>query len=193
MARPREFNEKQALLQAMRVFWGKGYEATSLADLLAATGLSKSSLYETFGSKRELFLNAFELYREERMRSLRRYLTSQPTSYASIEAFFRMVVEQAREEDRPFGCMSCNEAIELSPHDAEVQQIIERDFVGIENALADAIERGKQDGSIPPSKDSRKMARALTVTHQGLQVMARSRVGLERLDDALSVILDAVR
>ncbi|MFP3501638.1 TetR/AcrR family transcriptional regulator [Burkholderia sp. SIMBA_062] len=193
MARPREFDERDALLQAMRVFWSQGYEATSLADLLKATGLSKSSLYDTFGSKRELFLAAFEVYRLERMRMLDGYLTSESTAFASIQAFFEMVVEHARRDERPFGCMSCNEAVEFGPHDEEVQQLVERDFRGIEDALAGAIERGKVDGSIPRTKDARKLARFLTVTHQGLQIMARSKADVGRLDDALAVMLEALQ
>ena len=63
MARPQEFNTAEALYKAMGVFWSKGYEGTSLADLLEATGLSKSSLYATFGDKRDLFLAAFDCYR----------------------------------------------------------------------------------------------------------------------------------
>ncbi|NIF40829.1 TetR/AcrR family transcriptional regulator [Burkholderia sp. Tr-862] len=193
MARTREFDEREVLLQAMQVFWSQGYEATSLTDLLKATGLSKSSLYDTFGSKRELFLAAFEVYRLERMRMLDGYLTSAPTAFASIRAFFEMVVEHARRDERPFGCMSCNEAVEFGPHDEEVQQLVERDFRGIEDALADAIERGKADGSIPRAKNSRKLARFLTVTHQGLQIMARSKAEVGRLDDALEVMLEALQ
>ncbi|RKE38632.1 TetR family transcriptional regulator [Paraburkholderia sp. BL23I1N1] len=193
MARPREFDEREALLQAMQVFWSQGFEATSLTDLLKATGLSKSSLYDTFGSKRELFLAAFEVYRLERMRMLDGYLKSKPTAFASIQAFFEMVVEHARLVDRPFGCMSCNEAVEFGPHDEEVQQLIARDFLGIEDALAHAIERGKADGSIPRDKSARKLARFLTVTHQGLQIMARSKADVGRLDDALGVMLQALQ
>ncbi len=60
MARPREFNEEKALDRAMRVFWTQGYEGTSLHDLLGAMGISKSSFYETFGSKRDLFMRSLE-------------------------------------------------------------------------------------------------------------------------------------
>ncbi len=68
MARPQAFNTEEALHGALSVFWRKGYEATSLADLLAATRLSKSSLYATFGDKRSLFLAAFDAYRQARRR-----------------------------------------------------------------------------------------------------------------------------
>ncbi|HDZ2573151.1 TPA: TetR/AcrR family transcriptional regulator [Klebsiella pneumoniae] len=192
MARPREFDEQEVSLKAMHVFWEKGYEATSLKDLLEATGLSKSSLYDTFGSKRGLFLVSFELFRQERMRSLKAHLESKENAFDSIESFFRLVLAHAHHEE-PIGCMSCNEAIELGPHDEEVQKLIAKDFQGIEDALVVAIERGKLDGSIPLSKDSRMHGRALTVTYQGLQVMARSRSVKERLNDALTVVLEALK
>lgn len=193
MARPREFNEDEALLQATRLFWSKGYEGTSMADLLRATGLSKSSLYDTFGSKRDLFLAAFEAYRVERIRTMRGYLQSGPTAYAAIAAFFRMVLKHARAEDRPFGCMSCNEAAEMAPHDEEIQKLIERDFDGMENAFAEAIARGHADGSISASHDARQYARFLNATHHGLQIMARTRSQIDRMDDVLTVTLRALK
>lgn len=192
MARLREFNEDEALLQATRVFWSKGYEGTTLSDLLRATGLSKSSLYDTFGNKRELFLRAFEAYRKERMRIMRSYLQSRTTAYESIKAFYEMVLEHARQDERPFGCMSCNEAAEMAPHDEEIQQLVERDFDGMEDAFAEAIERGHKDGSIPVDHDARQYARFLSVTHNGLQIMARSGAAAERMDDAYAVMLRAL-
>ncbi|MCB1620428.1 MAG: TetR/AcrR family transcriptional regulator [Thiothrix sp.] len=193
MARPRKFNEDEALLQATRLFWNKGYEATSMTDLLCATGLSKSSLYDTFGSKRDLFLAAFEAYRVERIRVLRSYLQSRPTAYDSIAAFFQMVLEHAQAEERPFGCMSCNEAAEMAPHDEEVQKLIERDFDGMENAFADAITRGHTDGSIPAHHNARQYARFLNATHHGLQIMARTRTQVNRMDDVLAVMLRTLK
>ncbi|MEK9754967.1 MAG: helix-turn-helix domain-containing protein, partial [Rhodospirillaceae bacterium] len=64
MARPREFNREQVLERAMQVFWSKGYAATSMRDLTEAMGLSKSSLYDTFGSKHDLFLESIDFYRD---------------------------------------------------------------------------------------------------------------------------------
>ncbi|MGV7123160.1 TetR/AcrR family transcriptional regulator [Sphingopyxis sp. 550A] len=193
MARQRNFDRNEALLAAMRAFWRHGYEATSLADLLGATGLSKSSLYDTFGNKRDLFLESFEAYRVERMRMLRGYLASGETAFASIEAFFLLVLQHARDEERPFGCMSCNEAVELGPHDAEIQQLIARDFAGMREAFADAIDRGRDDGSIASVQPTQVLADYLTVNHQGLQIMARSRVDIGWLENSVSVMLASLK
>src|ERR1700761_6793555 len=115
MSRPREFDEAQALQAAKEVFWQRGYEATSLADLLAAMGLPKSSFYETFGSKRELFLRSLARYREERLAAFRQVLASGRSVRQAIEALFRTAI--GCEEHK--GCMACNEAVEMAPPDAD--------------------------------------------------------------------------
>lgn len=192
MARPREFDERDALTQAVGVFWNKGYEGTSMADLLAATGLSKSSLYETFGSKRDLFMAALSAYCDDRTRLMRDHLQSRDNALDAIAGFLALVVEQARRDDRPFGCLSCNEAAEMAPHDSDVRRILARDFDGMEAAFAEAINRGHADGSIPPDREARRYARFLNVTYHGLQIMARTR-SVERMEDAVQVALSALR
>ena len=191
MARPREFDERSALQRAMQVFWRKGFEATSLADLLKATGLSKSSLYQTFTDKRSLFLDALETYRQNRMRHLRDKLNDGRPARQSIEAFFVEILGHATEKERPYGCMSCNEAVELSPDDEEVRRLVAADFQAVEDLFADAVQRGQDDGSIRNHDSSRALARFLTVNLQGLQVMARARVDASRLSDNVKVMLSA--
>src|SRR5512146_418218 len=114
MARPQEFDTGQALRSAMHVFWSKGYEAASLAEILAATGLSKSSLYATFGDKRSLFLAAFEAFRQERMAHLHRILNDGHPARQSIETFFREVVTHVAEPAHLCGSMTANQAVELA-------------------------------------------------------------------------------
>lgn len=193
MPRPREFDEHAVLLKAMHAFWDKGYEATSLAALLKATGLSRSSLYDTFGSKRELFMAAFNAYRVERRRLLESRLMSRQSGYDSIESFLRMALEHARQPGRTFGCMSCNEAVELGPHDAEIQKLVELDFQGIEDAFETAIGRGRRDGSITAAMGDRQLAHLFTVTLQGIQVISRAHVDVARLEDSVNGLLKLLK
>src|SRR5512142_772696 len=111
MARPQEFETSEVLRNAMYLFWSKGYEAASLSDILAATGLSKSSLYASFGDKRALFLAAFDAYRKERLFHLHRILNDDQPARRSIERFFRQVLTHAQGETRACGCMTANEAV----------------------------------------------------------------------------------
>ena len=192
MARPLEFEASEALKSAMRVFWSKGYEAASLNDILVATGLSKSSLYATFGDKRELFLAAFEAYRRERMKHLEAILNNGQTARQSIEEFFRLGVAQVDNPEHAYGCMTANEAVELAPHDVDIQGLVEEDFQAVEDAFARAIRRGQMEGSINSDKDLRQLARFLVVSLQGLQVMARAKVDRIFLDDTVTVMLKAL-
>lgn len=190
MARPQEFNTTEALHQAMRVFWRKGYEATSLADLLDATGLSKSSLYGTFGGKRELFLAAFDAYREERIRDMHRILDNGPARPA-IEKFFEMIVGDVLAEN-PKGCMSINQAVEMAPHDVAVRQRVASDFQSIEDALVRTIERGRNDGTVKSMRSTRDLAKLLVLGFPGLQVMVRSGGTKTWLEDGLTALLTSL-
>jgi len=119
MARPREFDRNLVLEKAMQVFWSQGYEATSLTDLARSMGLSKSSLYDTFGSKHDLFLESIDYYREN--------VSSQIRSIIGIDAPARQVIANVlgRAVDRILdpvgkrGCLLNNTAVELGPNDEE--------------------------------------------------------------------------
>jgi TetR/AcrR family transcriptional repressor of nem operon len=188
VARPQEFDAAEALHRALGVFWKKGYEASSLADLLAATGLSKSSLYATFGGKRELFLAAYDAYREERKLEMGEILEGGPARQ-DIEAFFRKIIADAPAPEFSHGCMSTNQAVELAPHDPEIRGRVEADFQLIEDALARTIERGQADGSVKSTRSARKLARLLVVAFPGFQVMVRAGADRSRLEDALGLLL----
>ncbi|HEV2673696.1 MAG TPA: TetR/AcrR family transcriptional regulator [Aliidongia sp.] len=185
MARPREFDETQALAQARDLFWQQGYEATSLADLLDAMGISKSSFYETFGSKHALFLRALTQYQDQQATELETRLAIGPTARAAIEALFRGVVacEQAR------GCMTCNEAVELGPRDPAVEAQVGSALADVETQLTQTIERGQREGSIGRVHDAATLARLLSVALSGLQVMLRARTGRQHLDETVEIIL----
>ncbi|WP_262518414.1 TetR/AcrR family transcriptional regulator [Agrobacterium tumefaciens] len=172
----------------MELFWNKGYEATSLTDILQATGLSKSSLYGSFGDKREFFLAAYDAYREDRADQMDALLNSGSARQA-IESFFRQIIEDAAKVEFSNGCMSTNQAVELAPHDAVVRHRVETDFKLIEDALTRTIERGQREGSVTRNIDARKMAHLLVVAFPGFQVMVRAGGGRTRLRDALDLLM----
>ncbi|HLZ66483.1 MAG TPA: TetR/AcrR family transcriptional regulator [Aliidongia sp.] len=185
MARPREFDETQALAQARVLFWRDGYGATSLADLLGAMAISKSSFYETFGSKHELFLRALADYQDERASQVQSQLAEGPDARSAIEALFRGLGlgEQSR------GCMSCNEAVELGHSDPAVVAQVATALTGFETLLERTVSRGQREGSIGTSRDAASLARLLSVGFTGLQVMIRSRTDRARLDETIDIIL----
>lgn len=192
MARPQEFDTAQALSAAMHVFWRKGYEATSLAEIMAATGLSKSSLYAAFGDKRSLFLAALSAYQAERLAYMQQALDDGRPARQSIESFFRDAVAHIADPAHSSGCMTANEAVELAPRDVDVQRLVAEDFQALDDAFTRTIARGQTDGSIASPEDPRKLARFLVVGFQGLQVMARAQSDRPRLDDTVTVMMAAL-
>lgn len=169
------------------MFWHKGYEATSLCDLLDATGLSKSSLYGTFGSKRDLFLAAFDSYRESRAKEMACILCEAPAR-AALESFFRLVVSDTWTCNGE-GCMSINQSIELAPHDVDVAHRVRADLQRMEKAFARVIERGQKEGSVKAQRKASDMASVLVVAFPGLQVMVRSGCEQACLDATVQAVL----
>jgi TetR/AcrR family transcriptional repressor of nem operon len=187
MSRPQEFDTQAALSQAMLVFWRKGYEATSLADLLGATGLSKSSLYATFHSKRDLFLTAFDDYRQTRAKFMFSMLNETPAREA-IEKFFRMVVSDSWTFNGE-GCMSINQAVELAATDADVATRVRADLLGMEKMFTKTIERGHREGSVALTMPALDLARVLVLAFPGLQVMVRAGCEACDIDARLTALL----
>ena len=113
MARPREFNESEALGGAMLLFWQRGYENASLSDITQAMGLSKSSLYGTFGSKHELLLSSLQYYVENMIEPSLTVLEEEPSPRAAIAKRFEMVIEGITGPGPRCGCLIVNSTLEL--------------------------------------------------------------------------------
>lgn len=188
MSRHQEFDYDEVLYQAMKVFWRKGYEATSITDLLKATGLSKSSLYATFESKHNLFLLAFDAYKEARRLEAIDILGKSPARNA-IEEFYRIIVQGGKNEEYSNGCMSINQAVEMAPHDEEVRTRVNNGFKFLEDIFAETIKRGRSDGSVKGLKTPQEMAKLMIIAFPGLQVMARSKFDQGRLEDNFRLVI----
>ena len=120
MARPREFNEDVALDAAMQCFWAKGYQATSVRDLEAETGLTTPSLYNAFGDKRALFRRALQRYAENSARVRIARLEANLPPKEAIREFIREIVEHSLNDKERRGCLIVNSALEIAPHDPDI-------------------------------------------------------------------------
>src|SRR5579859_4921721 len=123
IARPKAFDREKALLQAMQLFWRKGYAATSVEDLVETLHLSRSSLYDTFGDKRTLFLEALKLYSKGALSRIARTLTESPSPMAGIQTLFDELTAGVGSESAARGCFMVNSVAELVPYDPDVTEI----------------------------------------------------------------------
>jgi len=150
MARPKAFDREDVLDKATQVFWLKGYEATSIQDLVEATGINRGSLYNTFTDKAGLFGAVLGRYTD---RSPARTLVANADDgppRATIEAFFADLVHIGAADPERRGCLLTNTAVELAPVDAEVAAYVRRALAVMEDALARLVERGQFTGEIGP-------------------------------------------
>ena len=176
MARPREFDTDEVLTKALDVFWTHGYDATSITDLMDATGLAKGSLYKAFGDKKRLFMCALDAYLERANAPLRAYAVSSKSGREALERIFSHVVGMATCRGVRRGCFAINSTIELGPHDPDVRNRLRRNTRQKERMFATVIRRGVADGSLREGLDPEAGGRYIMTLLNGLHV--RGKVGL---------------
>ncbi|MFD3516540.1 TetR/AcrR family transcriptional regulator [Streptomyces sp. NPDC058657] len=197
MARPRTFDEGRALEAAMRAFWAKGYEATSTQDLCEATGLGRSSIYNTFSSKRDLFLRALTHYVD--MMNARQAALLEDASMSGadrIRALFALVIDgefEVREKGRSIGCLTVNTTVELARYDEpEVAALLERDLARRLATFRAAVEAGRRDGSVVSGRGADSLARYLNAVIGGMRVSAQGGADRATLEAIAESALDAL-
>ena len=171
--RPRSFEPETVLERAMHVFWAKGYEATGIADLEAATGLGRQSLYGAFGDKRALFARVVEFYFERVLKpGIVDLLDAPGSARKNLEVLLDRWVLVASAPDFN-GCLVGNGASALPPRDPEIADLLRRKLKLLEEALVRVLRRAHDAGEVPRSLDVRSTARSLLAMSQGLGVIAR--------------------
>lgn len=171
----KQFNEADALDKAMHAFWARGYEATSIQDLVDCMGIKRGSIYATFGDKHTLFLKTLEhyetLYCHDRLASLR----ENHTPRAAILSVFESGISVAMSDHNRSGCFLINTAIELSPHDPRVAHVVARGLSAAETFFRDTVEDGQERGELSRDIDPVDTARAMLGLLTALRVLARGR------------------
>ncbi|MGO4751251.1 TetR/AcrR family transcriptional regulator [Streptomyces sp. 2MCAF27] len=185
MARTKEFDPDAALQSALELFWQRGYEATSMADLVEHLGIGRASIYATFGNKHELYLKALDRYAETRDPRLVSDLSQPGPALPAVRALVRgFAAEAASPELRRRGCFITNSAAELAPHDPVVARRVEISWEHIETPLYAALVRAQAQGELPEDRDPRALARMLFVLMQGLRVVGKASQDPARVREA---------
>ena len=159
---------------AVECFWSRGYEATSVRDLIGKTGLTGASLYNAFGDKRALYQKALDHYVEGSIADRMRRCEGLPPREA-IGAFFAEILERSLGDRQHKGCMLVNAALDVAPHDPRFQEIIARVLARIESFFLDCVKAGQVNGTITPSMPAEDLARHLLGVLMGIRVLARVR------------------
>lgn len=179
--RPRSFDREAALDAAMRLFWRRGYEATSVADLADAMAVNPPSLYAAFGDKRRLFLEAVELYETGPGSFAAAALEEASTAREAVERLFRGAVEAYSDPDVPAGCMVVLSATNCGPDAQEIQDLLAAKRRRSEAAICERIARGRSEGDVPEAVDADVLAGFVAAVFQGLSIKARDGASREAL------------
>lgn len=192
MPRPKEFNPDDAVEKAMQVFWHKGYESTSMEDLLGAMDLNRGSLYDTFGDKRQLFLKVVDRYCTTVVGSKFALLDQPGPALPTLRKFIHGMLEGALADPQRRGCLIANTVMELGPHEKEIANTLRQTLKMLEDAFFRVLDRAKQQGELNGQKDSRALARFLATMLQGTIVMIKSGAASETVrqttETALSIL-----
>jgi TetR/AcrR family transcriptional repressor of nem operon len=192
MARHKEFDRDEALQKAMEVFWARGYEATSVRDLVGHTGVNRQSLYDTFGDKHALYLAALDRYREVEGGKMFELLAGQGSVKKALRRLFEGVVEAASGGGERRGCFMGNATSELAGRCPKTADKACGQLAAAEEALYRALLRGRRAGEIKTGRDLRAVARFLYSSMQGLQVMAKATRDRKLLGDVVRVTLSVL-
>lgn len=189
MARHKEFDPDLALERAMHLFWRRGYEATSVQDLLDELGVARQSLYATFGSKDELYARALDRYCAHHSGALVDALEGAQEIRPVLRTLLHdMAAADTSGPDRR-GCLLVNAATERAGGDPATAQRVNQTLCRVEAALELALLRARARGELRADTDPVGLARFLTTFIQGLRVMGKGGAGRAVLDDAISTAL----
>ncbi|MFD1033470.1 TetR/AcrR family transcriptional regulator [Sphingomonas hankookensis] len=183
--RPREFCTDRALAAALGVFWSKGYEGASMADLTEAMGITKPSLYAAFGNKEALFHKALDLYEAEKLEYTRDAL-NQPTARAVAEHFMRGAIDAQMSSCDPKGCLGVISMTACGAEAVSIKADVVQRRASSQAALVERFEQAKRDGDLPDHVDIPGLTGYLYAILQGMAVQAGSgatRADLERVVD----------
>jgi AcrR family transcriptional regulator len=179
--RPREFCVDHALAMALRLFWSKGYEGTSLSDLTEAMGITRPSLYAAFGNKEALFRKALDLYEREKLEYVGRAL-EQPTARRVAEMLLRGAIDNACRSEEPHGCLGVITSVACGAESQSIrEEVLERGKIA-KRALIERFERAKSEGDLPPHVEAEALTNLLYAVVQGICVQAGSGATREELD-----------
>lgn len=168
MARPREFDKTEVLSRAIVLFWERGYEATSMRDLLNAMGISSSSLYTLFTDKRGVYLAALAQFCEQERARIAQMAQDAPTPEQFIEGLFASVETAARPDRHTQGSLAFNAMVEFGTRDAAVTQLLLAHYFGIAQIVSDLLARGQQHGIIPSRQAPDDLAYAILSALHGV-------------------------
>ena len=182
-----KFDEQEVLRRARDLFWRKGYAATSIQDLEQATGIKRSSLYNSFGGKRALYERTLREYQRESRRSLP---APGPRAPARLKAMLRRAI--VRGDDTPLGCYLVNATTELAETDAQMERFVADNRESLVARFREFLAGAQGQGELSPTADPEALANFLFAGYNGLQVAVQTGMGRPELCAVADRLIDSL-
>lgn len=192
MARTKDFNEDEVLGKAVCLFWHKGYNGTSMQELVDHLGISRSSLYDTYADKHTLYIKALEFYQNSASTPMYNIIANTASAKEAIRQLLELFIRDLLNDEQGKGCFMVNSEVEVAPHDAEVKEIISKNERRIEELFYAVIQKGQVNGEITTKQDARALARFIFNTVKGVRVSAKLTADKAFFDDIIKVTLSVL-
>ena len=192
LGRPLEFDPEKAIESAMEVFWCKGYEATSMTDLLDAMNISKSSLYQTFGSKQQLFEHCLARYAALLSSNMELGLSAAPSGRSFIKNMFDAIADTAQQAEGAKGCLMVNSVNEFGQRNSTIAMSLDENLQLFTKIFIRAIKRAQSEGDIPAEADPGMLAHYLHVGVSGLRTMIKAGADKKSAHGTVTLLLKAL-
>ncbi|MCB1199650.1 MAG: TetR/AcrR family transcriptional regulator [Leptospiraceae bacterium] len=192
MARTKEFNETEVLEKAVQVFWEKGYNGTSMQDLVERLGINRASLYATFGDKHRLFEKAVLKYRESTKNYVQNYLYSHTSVKEGFLKLFIQSMDESLSDENSKGCFMVNSTTELIPHDSKILCAVDQNRLEFEEIFFDYLNIGVKNHEISPKKDIKAISSYLFLLQNGLKVITKFDKNRNKLIKSIKLALSVL-
>jgi TetR/AcrR family transcriptional regulator, transcriptional repressor for nem operon len=192
MARTKDFDEDEVLTKAMNLFWSRGYNATSMEDLVSGLGISRSSLYDTYTDKHSLFIKALENYQQIGSTKLQETANQPGHAKETLRNLIELATEGLLAGKQHKGCFMLNAGVEVAPYDKTVNNLVRSNDHQMEEMFYQVIQKGKKNGEIKNRRDARALSRFFVNTVKGLQVTAKSSPDKSVFDDIITLALSTL-
>ena len=192
MGRNKEFDTIEVLHKSMEIFGHYGYEGTSLTQLLKGLGIARQSLYDTYGTKRDLFILALKHYVTNKSNAVLKCLEASESAKEGITFVFHEAAKVLKDKNRQKECFVMLSAVDQMAHDKEISDFLLNDLNRLEEAFYETLVRGQMNGEFSNDRDLRALARYLNVARHSLTQLAKMTNDPKVMDDYVTISLSTL-
>ena len=192
MARSKDFDENEVLAKAIQLFWHKGYNGTSMQDLVDGLGISRSSLYDTYTDKHTLFVKALASYQNDGAEKLQLVIENSGSAKEAIKKLLEFATNDLLDDKQQKGCFMVNAEVEVAPHDTEVNNLVCKNDQQMEETFYQVIKKGQDSGEIRNQLDAHALSRFIFNAVKGMRVTAKSTTDKSVFEDIIKLTVSAL-